>query len=198
MSRPAPPATARSSACSRASRRTPTSSTSTATGARPSSTSSTRSDRERLARRGDGPALRARPAVLAPRPRPAHRRARRARARLDPRDARPAPPLGGLPPLDLHDRAARPRGHLARERPHLRALHGAARVSVHEIAVHVLVWTAVATELVCCIGIVAARDVFARLHYSAAAGKLRPVLVPVAIRVAWGGRGVAAAAVPVG
>ena len=52
-------------------------------------------------------------------------------------------------------------------------------MSAHEIAVHVLVWTAVATELVCCIGVVAARDVFARLHYSAAAGTLGPVLVAV-------------------
>ena len=47
-------------------------------------------------------------------------------------------------------------------------------MSAHEIAVHVLVWTAVATELVCCVGIVAARNVFARLHYSAAAGTLGP------------------------
>jgi multisubunit Na+/H+ antiporter MnhG subunit len=67
-------------------------------------------------------------------------------------------------------------------------------VSVHEIAVHVLVWTAVATELVCCIGIVAARDVFARLHYSAAAGTLGPVLVAVAIAVEEGVLSVAAAA----
>jgi multisubunit Na+/H+ antiporter MnhG subunit len=67
-------------------------------------------------------------------------------------------------------------------------------VSAHEIAVHVLVWTAVATELVCCIGIVAARDVFGRLHYSAAAGTLGPVLVAVAIAVEEGVRSVAAAA----
>jgi multisubunit Na+/H+ antiporter MnhG subunit len=67
-------------------------------------------------------------------------------------------------------------------------------VSAHEIAVHVLVWTAVATELVCCIGIVAARDVFARLHYSAAAGTLGPVLVAVAIAVEEGVRSVAASA----
>jgi multisubunit Na+/H+ antiporter MnhG subunit len=67
-------------------------------------------------------------------------------------------------------------------------------VSAHEIAVHVLVWTAVATELVCCIGIVAARDVFARLHYSAAAGTLGPILVAIAIAVEEGVRSVAAAA----
>ena len=67
-------------------------------------------------------------------------------------------------------------------------------MSAHEIVVHVLVWTAVATELVCCIGVVAARDVFARLHYSAAAGTLGPILVAVAIAVEEGVRSVAAAA----
>jgi multisubunit Na+/H+ antiporter MnhG subunit len=67
-------------------------------------------------------------------------------------------------------------------------------VSAHEIAVHVLVWTAVATELVCCIGIVAARNVFARLHYSAAAGTLGPILVAVAIAVEEGVRSIAASA----
>ena len=67
-------------------------------------------------------------------------------------------------------------------------------MSVHEVAVHALIWTAVATELVCCIGIVAARDVFARLHYSAAAGTLGPVLVAVAIAVEEGVRSVAASA----
>jgi multisubunit Na+/H+ antiporter MnhG subunit len=67
-------------------------------------------------------------------------------------------------------------------------------VSGHEIAVHVLVWTAVATELVCCIGIVAARDTFARLHYSAGASTLGPILVAVAIAVEEGVRSIAASA----
>jgi monovalent cation/proton antiporter MnhG/PhaG subunit len=67
-------------------------------------------------------------------------------------------------------------------------------VSAHEIAVHVLVWTAVASELVCCVGIVAARDAFARLHYSAAASTLGPVLVAIAIAVEEGVRSTAAAA----
>jgi multisubunit Na+/H+ antiporter MnhG subunit len=67
-------------------------------------------------------------------------------------------------------------------------------VSAREIAVHVLVWTAVATELVCCIGIVAARDVFARLHYSAAAGTLGPIVVAVAIAVEEGVRSIPASA----
>ena len=67
-------------------------------------------------------------------------------------------------------------------------------MSAHEIAVHVLVWTAVATELVCCLGIVAARDAFARLHYSAAAGTLGPILIAVAIAVEEGVRSIAASA----
>ena len=67
-------------------------------------------------------------------------------------------------------------------------------MSVHEIAVHVLVWTAVATELVCCVGIVAARNAFARMHYSAAASTLGPILVAVAIAVEEGVRSTAAAA----
>jgi multisubunit Na+/H+ antiporter MnhG subunit len=67
-------------------------------------------------------------------------------------------------------------------------------VSAHEIAVHVLVWTAAASELVCCIGVAAARDVFARLHYSAAATTLGPALVAIAIAVEEGVRSIAAAA----
>jgi multisubunit Na+/H+ antiporter MnhG subunit len=64
-------------------------------------------------------------------------------------------------------------------------------VSVHEIAVHVLVWTAVASELVCCVGVVAARDAFGRLHYAAAASTLGPILVAAAIGVEEGVRSVA-------
>lgn len=67
-------------------------------------------------------------------------------------------------------------------------------MSAHEIAVHVLIWTGVATELVCCAGIVAARDVFARLHYSAAASTIAPILIAVAIVVEEGVRSTAAAA----
>ena len=67
-------------------------------------------------------------------------------------------------------------------------------MSAHEIAVHVLVWTAVATELVCCVGIVAARDAFARLHYAAAASTLGPILVAAAIAVENGIRSTAFAA----
>jgi multisubunit Na+/H+ antiporter MnhG subunit len=67
-------------------------------------------------------------------------------------------------------------------------------VSAHEVAVHVLVWTAAASEIVCCVGVVASRDVFARLHYSAAATTLGPTLVAIAIAVENGVRSIAAAA----
>jgi multisubunit Na+/H+ antiporter MnhG subunit len=67
-------------------------------------------------------------------------------------------------------------------------------VSAHEIAVHVLVWTAVASEIVCCVGLLAARDAFARLHYAAASSTLGPILVAVAIAVEEGIRSIAAAA----
>jgi multisubunit Na+/H+ antiporter MnhG subunit len=67
-------------------------------------------------------------------------------------------------------------------------------MSAHEVVVHVLIWTAVASELVCCIGIVAARGPFARLHYAAAATSLAPILVAVAIAVEEGVRSIAAAA----
>jgi monovalent cation/proton antiporter MnhG/PhaG subunit len=67
-------------------------------------------------------------------------------------------------------------------------------VKAHEIAVHVLIWTGVATELVCCVGLVVARDVFARLHYSGAASTLGPILIAVAIAVEEGVRSTAAAA----
>ena len=67
-------------------------------------------------------------------------------------------------------------------------------MSAHEIAVHVLVWTAAGSEIVCCIGVAAARDVFARLHYSAAATTLGPTLVAIAIAVENGVRSIAAAA----
>jgi monovalent cation/proton antiporter MnhG/PhaG subunit len=67
-------------------------------------------------------------------------------------------------------------------------------VSAHEVAVHALIWVAVATELVCCVGVVVARGVYARLHYSGAAATLGPVLIAVAIAVEEGVRSTAAAA----
>jgi multisubunit Na+/H+ antiporter MnhG subunit len=67
-------------------------------------------------------------------------------------------------------------------------------VSAHEVAVHVLIWVAVACELVCCVGVVAARGAFARLHYAAAASTIGPVLLAVAIAVEEGVRSIAVAA----
>jgi monovalent cation/proton antiporter MnhG/PhaG subunit len=67
-------------------------------------------------------------------------------------------------------------------------------VSAHEVAVHALIWVAVATELVCCVGVVAARGVYARLHYSDAAATLGPVLIALAVAVEEGVRSTAAAA----
>jgi monovalent cation/proton antiporter MnhG/PhaG subunit len=67
-------------------------------------------------------------------------------------------------------------------------------VSAHEVAVHVLIWVAVASELVCCVGVLAARDAFTRLHYAAASSTLGPILIAVAIAVEEGVRSIAAAA----
>ena len=67
-------------------------------------------------------------------------------------------------------------------------------MSAHEVVVHALIWVAVSTELVCCVGVVVARGVYARLHYSGAAATLGPVLVAVAIAVEEGVRSTAAAA----
>jgi multisubunit Na+/H+ antiporter MnhG subunit len=67
-------------------------------------------------------------------------------------------------------------------------------VTAHEVAVHALIWVAVATELVCCVGVAVARGVYARLHYSGAAATLGPVLIGVAIAVEEGVRSTPAAA----
>src|ERR671923_161488 len=72
----------------------------------------------------------------------------------------------------------------------------AATVNVWLLAATVLLAALVLpfSVLVCCVGIVAARDAFARLHYSAAASTLGPVLVAIAIAVEEGVRSTAAAA----
>ena len=67
-------------------------------------------------------------------------------------------------------------------------------MTTHEVVVHVLVWAAVGSDVVCCIGVLAARGVFAKLHYAAAATSLAPILVAVAIAVEEGVRSIAAAA----
>jgi monovalent cation/proton antiporter MnhG/PhaG subunit len=54
-------------------------------------------------------------------------------------------------------------------------------MSPHEITVDVLLGIGVAAQLVCCFGVLLGRDVFDRLHYSAAASTVGPVSVAVAI-----------------
>lgn len=62
------------------------------------------------------------------------------------------------------------------------------------MAVHVLVWAAVACELVCVLGVAVARDAFARLNYAAASSTLGPILLAVAILVEEGMHATATAA----
>ena len=66
-------------------------------------------------------------------------------------------------------------------------------MTAHGVVVHALIWLAVAAELVCCVGVVVARGIYARLHYSGAAATLGPILVAVAIAVEEGVRSTAAA-----
>jgi multisubunit Na+/H+ antiporter MnhG subunit len=54
-------------------------------------------------------------------------------------------------------------------------------MSAHLLAIDVLVGMGVAAELVCCLGVVAARTPIDRLHYAAAAATLGPVFVAAAI-----------------
>jgi multisubunit Na+/H+ antiporter MnhG subunit len=54
-------------------------------------------------------------------------------------------------------------------------------VSTRDIVVHVLLYVGVACQGVCCLGVAAARTVFDRLHYAAAATTVGPVLIGLAI-----------------
>jgi monovalent cation/proton antiporter MnhG/PhaG subunit len=54
-------------------------------------------------------------------------------------------------------------------------------MSGHDLAVDVLLGLGVAAELLCCLGVVLARDTLDRLHYSAAATTVGPFLVGAAI-----------------
>jgi multisubunit Na+/H+ antiporter MnhG subunit len=56
-------------------------------------------------------------------------------------------------------------------------------VSARLLAVDVLVALGVAGELVCCLGLVLARDAFDRLHYAGAASTLPPLLIAAAVLV---------------
>ena len=56
-------------------------------------------------------------------------------------------------------------------------------MSAHDLAIDVLLALGVGAELLCCVGLVAARDALDRLHYSAAATTVGPVLIGAAILV---------------
>lgn len=47
----------------------------------------------------------------------------------------------------------------------------------------VLLWTGVGTELLCCIGVLAMRNVFDRLHYVSASTTVGPALIAAAVVV---------------
>ena len=56
------------------------------------------------------------------------------------------------------------------------------------LAVEVLVWVAVATCLICCLGLVAMKDFFERLHYMATVSTVATIalLIAVVIEQGWG------------
>jgi monovalent cation/proton antiporter MnhG/PhaG subunit len=54
-------------------------------------------------------------------------------------------------------------------------------MNAHDLAIDILLALGVGAELVCCLGLVAARDALDRLHYSAASTTVGPVLIGVAI-----------------
>jgi len=56
-------------------------------------------------------------------------------------------------------------------------------MTVREHVEHVLLVLGVGAELVCCLGVLAARDVFARIHYAMAATSVGPALIATAIVV---------------
>jgi multisubunit Na+/H+ antiporter MnhG subunit len=56
-------------------------------------------------------------------------------------------------------------------------------VSAHDLAIDVLVGAGVLGELLCCVGLVVARNVFDRLHYVMAATTVPPFLIAAAVVV---------------
>jgi multisubunit Na+/H+ antiporter MnhG subunit len=56
-------------------------------------------------------------------------------------------------------------------------------VSARHLAVDVLLALGVAGELLCCLGLVLARNAFDRLHYAAAATTVPPLLIAAAVLV---------------
>lgn len=55
-----------------------------------------------------------------------------------------------------------------------------------ELAAQVLLWAGVAAQLVCCVGVWWMRDVFDRLHYTAASTAVGPVLIGTSVVVTGG------------
>ena len=51
------------------------------------------------------------------------------------------------------------------------------------VAVHILVWLGVATEVVCCVGLLTMRNAIDRLHYAGAATTVGPALIAAAVCV---------------
>jgi monovalent cation/proton antiporter MnhG/PhaG subunit len=56
-------------------------------------------------------------------------------------------------------------------------------VTLHDLAIDVLVAAGVAGELLCCLGLVLMRDVFDRLHYAMASTAVPPFLIAAAVVV---------------
>ena len=56
-------------------------------------------------------------------------------------------------------------------------------MSVHDLAIDVLVGAGVVGELLCCVGLVVMRDVFDRLHYAMASTTVPPFLIAAAVVV---------------
>ncbi|MFB4305032.1 monovalent cation/H(+) antiporter subunit G [Actinomadura sp. GTD37] len=61
-------------------------------------------------------------------------------------------------------------------------------MSAAELAAQVLLWAGVAAQLLCCVGVWWMRDVFDRLHFTAAAGAVGPALIGTSV-VLTGGAG---------
>jgi multisubunit Na+/H+ antiporter MnhG subunit len=56
-------------------------------------------------------------------------------------------------------------------------------MSAKDLAIDVLLGAGVSAQLICCLGVLLARDAFARLHYSGAASIVGPLLVMAAVIV---------------
>lgn len=56
-------------------------------------------------------------------------------------------------------------------------------MSAKDLAIDVLLIAGVTAQLICCFGVLLARDAFSRLHYSGAASIVGPILVMAAVLV---------------